>query len=255
VLTRLDHLVVLIRDLDRAIRDYENLGFVVAPGGEHADGLTRNALIPFKDGSYLELVAFVDPEDPRDNVWGWRPFLSSGGGLIDYCVASDDLRADARRLEDLRFAVNGPDDGGRRLPDGAEIRWRSARIHQDGRVLPFLIEDLTPRSSRVPAGPPADHPNGATGISRLEIATPDPEGAARTLAALIGAPSKPLRLGACALSPVAPEERWEARRRIGAAGPGPLAVGLAADVPGGEELDRRISHGVGIRLLPRVARD
>ena len=254
MLTRLDHLVVLIRDLDRAIRDYENLGFVVAPGGEHADGLTRNALIPFKDGSYLELVAFVDPEDSRDNVWGWRPFLSSGGGLIDYCVASDDLRADARRLEDLRFAVNGPDDGGRRLPDGAEIRWRSARIHQDGRVLPFLIEDLTPRSSRVPAGPPADHPNGATGISRLEIATPDPEGAARSLAALIGTPSEPLRLGACALLLAAPESDV-ARRRIDAAGPGPLAVELAADVLGGEELDRRISHGVGIRLLPRVARD
>jgi catechol 2,3-dioxygenase-like lactoylglutathione lyase family enzyme len=83
VLRSLDHLVILVRDLDRAVRGYEGLGFSVTPGGEHADGLTRNALIPFKDGSYLELVAFVDLEDPRDNVWGWRRFLSSGGGLID----------------------------------------------------------------------------------------------------------------------------------------------------------------------------
>lgn len=248
--TRLDHLVILVQDLEAAIADYGRLGFGVTPGGEHADGLTRNALVPFEDGSYLELVAFVDPDDPRDNVWGWRSFLSSGGGLIDHCAASDDLRADTRRLEDLGLEINGPDDGGRRLPDGAEIRWRSARIRQDGRVLPFLIEDLTPRSSRVPGGSAAVHPNGARGVSRLEIATPDPEGAARSLAALIGTPSEPLRLGACALLLAAPESDV-ARRRIDAAGPGPLAVGLASDAPGGEELDRRLSHGVGIRLLGR----
>ena len=111
--------------------------------------------------------------------------------------------------------------------------------------MPFLIEDLTPRSSRVPSGPAVEHQNGATGISRLEIAAPDAEGAARTLAALIGAPG--LRLGACTLSPVAPEGREEARSRIAAAGPGPLSVGLAAEAPGGE-LDRRLSHGVVIRV-------
>ena len=255
VLTRLDHLVVLVRDLDWAIGDYETLGFAVTPGGEHADGLTRNALISFKDGSYLELVAFVDPDDPRDNVWGWRPFLASGGGPIDYCAASDDLRVDVRRLEDLGFDVEGPTDGGRRLPDGAEIRWRTARIHQDGRVLPFLIEDLTPRSLRVPGGPPARHPNGAAGISRLEIAVPEAQEAAKDLAALAGTKSgsgASVRLGACELSLVAPEREDEARRRLDAAGPGPLAVGLAADVPGEvQELDRRLSHGVGIVLLRR----
>jgi len=64
--------VILSSHLDRAVSGYEGLGFVVTPGGEHADGLTRNALIPFKDGSYLELVAFVDPERPRDNVWDRR---------------------------------------------------------------------------------------------------------------------------------------------------------------------------------------
>jgi hypothetical protein len=35
--------VILVRDLDRAVRDYKGLGFTVTLGGEHADGLTRNA--------------------------------------------------------------------------------------------------------------------------------------------------------------------------------------------------------------------
>ncbi len=253
---RLDHLVILVRDLDQAVRDYEGLGFAVTPGGEHADGLTRNALIPFGDGSYLELVAFLDPEDTRDNVWGWRAFLPSGGGLIDYCATSDDLGADARGLEERGLGVEGPTDGGRRLPDGTEIRWRVARIRQDGRLLPFLIEDLTPCSARVPGGAASEHPNGATGISRLELAAESTEIAARDLAALIGAPEASEvfpRLGGCTLSPVSPGQDEEARERLDTAGPGPLAVVLATGAPGdAKELDRRLSKGVGIRLLGRT---
>ncbi len=33
--------------------------------------MTRNALVLFADGTYLELVVFVDPDDERDNVWAW----------------------------------------------------------------------------------------------------------------------------------------------------------------------------------------
>jgi len=255
VLTRLDHLVILVCDLDRAVRGYEELGFTVTPGGEHADGLTRNALITFGDDSYLELVAFLEPEAPSDNVWGWRAFLPSGGGLIDYCAASDDLRADARRLEEHGLGVDGPTDGGRRLPNGTENRWRVARIRQNGRLLPFLIEDVTPRSARVPGGPANKHPNGATGISRLEVAVADAREAARDLAALVGdPPDGSLRLGACTLFPVAPGRDEEARGRLATAGPGPLAVGLATGAPEeAKELDRRLSNGVVIRLLGRTS--
>ncbi len=260
MLTRLDHLVILVRDLDRAAADYEDLGFAVTSGGSHADGLTRNALIPFKDGSYLELVSFVDPSETRDNVWGWRRFIATGGGLIDHCAASDDLLAEVRRLGDEDFEVEGPDDGGRRLPDGEEIRWRSARIRQrGGRTLPFLIEDLTPRELRVPGAPATEHPNGATGISRLEVAVPDTRRAARSYAVLLGSrppalPEPRIQLGSCTLAMVgaASSAGEEARRRLESAGPGPLAAELAA-AEGTGELDRRLTHGARIRLeLPEA---
>ena len=121
MISGIDHLVILVEALEAAVAEYEELGFRVTPGGEHADGLTRNALVPFADGTYLELVSFVDPTDTRDNVWGWRPFLEKGGGLIDYCAASDDLAAHTRRLAAAGFEVSGPDEGGRRLPDGTEV--------------------------------------------------------------------------------------------------------------------------------------
>jgi hypothetical protein len=244
VLTRLDHLVILVRDLELASADYESLGFVVTPGGEHADGLTRNALVPFHDGTYLELVTFLDPDDPTDNVWGWRRFYPREG-LIDYCVTSNDLDAEVIRLASLGFGVVGPDDGGRRLPDGTNIRWRSARIRQEGRIFPFLIEDLTPRERRVPGGPETRHPNGAVGVSHLEISAPDKESAASELAALVDT-APPVRLGSCTLRPV--EARDEDARA-----PGPSAVELAVGGEGAlRELDPAVAHGVGLRLRARV---
>jgi catechol 2,3-dioxygenase-like lactoylglutathione lyase family enzyme len=244
VLTRLDHLVILVSDLDLAAADYERLGFAVTSGGEHADGLTRNALVPFGDGSYFELVTFLNPEDPTDNIWGWRGFLPREG-LIDYCVASDDLESDVRRLQSLGFGVDGPDDGGRRLPDGLEIRWRSARMRQEDRLLPFMIEDLTPRELRVPGGPAAEHPNGATGIARLELSAPDVEEAAASLSMLLETDTgASLQLGAGMLSPVATEKE-------DAAPPGPLAVELAGEAGISLELNPLLAHGVRIRIQSR----
>ncbi|WP_166172858.1 VOC family protein [Rubrobacter tropicus] len=243
MLTRLDHLVILVQDLDRATEDYERLGFRVIPGGEHADGLTRNALVPFGDGTYLELVAFIDPEDDQDNVWGWREFLPHEG-LIDYCAASDGLPEDVRRLRDLGFEVDGPHEGGRRLPDGRKILWRSASFAQGERVLPFMIEDLTPRETRVPTGPDTSHPNGATGIRRLEIAASDAQEATKNLAALAAVEPEHLKLGACELFPV---------DMCTEQGPGPVAVELStAPSENIGALDRSLAHGVRFTLSPEA---
>jgi hypothetical protein len=253
VISGVDHLVILVGALEAAAAGYEELGFRVTPGGEHADGLTRNALVPFADGTYLELVSFVDPTDTRDNVWGWRPFLEKGGGLVDYCVASDDLAADARRLAAAGLEVSGPEEGGRRLPDGTEIRWKSARVRQEGRMVPFLIEDLTPRSLRVPGGKATEHPNGARGIARLLLAVHEAASARASLAALAavgkheGAPEDTLRFGRHGLTLAASGD--DAERRLETSGPGPLAVELAAAKD--EDLSPDLAQGASIRMRRR----
>lgn len=248
----LDHLVVLVEELGEAVAGYEELGFQVTPGGEHADGLTRNALVPFADGTYLELVAFIDTASGQDNVWGWRPFLETGGGLVDYCVASDDLVTDARRLEEAGFGVQGPDEGGRRLPEGEEIRWKIARIRQEGRVLPFLIEDETPRASRVPTGPATEHPNGATGISRLLISARDAGKALESLAVLTDdrrARGATFRLGPHELVVVTADgSQNDVRQRLENSGSGPFAAELTVLDEGQEELDPELTQGVRLRL-------
>ncbi len=194
----LDHLVVLADDLQQAVDQYIARGFVVTPGGTHADGLTHNALIVFGDSTYLELIAFLDAADTRDNVWGWRQYGGKGGGLIDYCLVTDDLEQAVAGFKQRGLPVGNPTAGGRKRPDGMELRWRSARFWQAGRELPFLIEDITPRELRVP--PSIPHPNGVTGMHELLIAVADLPRLSRTFSTLLD----------CATPASQPHRRYDA---------------------------------------------
>lgn len=160
----LDHVVLVTRDLERAVADHRRRGFTVTPGGTHADGVTHNALVPFADGSYLELVAFRDLARGHGHRW-WK-IAADGGGFADFAVLSDDLAADVAALGDL--VVRPPLRGGRVRPDGVELKWRTAVLAPP---LPFLIEDLTPRDLRVPSGAASEHANGAAGIASLALGT------------------------------------------------------------------------------------
>jgi hypothetical protein len=163
MLKMLDHVVYVARDLTDAIKDHQRKGFTVTPGGEHAGGVTHNALVCFADGSYVEIVAFRRP-DPSHRWWSH----ATHGGFADFAVLSDDLAQDASALNGL--VMREAAEGGRTRPDGVSLGWRVAFLRAP---LPFLIEDLTPRDLRVPAGDAARHANGATGIARVVVAARD----------------------------------------------------------------------------------
>jgi hypothetical protein len=165
----LDHVVLVVLDLSAAVADHRQSGFTVTPGGEHAGGLTHNALVGFQDGSYLELIAFHDLAAARGKH-SWAPVAERGGGWADFALSSSDLRQDLAALGDL--LARPPEDGGRTRPDGVAIAWRVARLHKP---LPFLIQDVTARELRVPGGDAAKHANGATGVASIVIGATDPD--------------------------------------------------------------------------------
>ena len=166
MLRQLDHVVFVFRELQSAIDDFRRRGFTVSPGGEHADRITHNALIPFADGTYLELVGFRDLSRAATHRW-WN-VAANGGGIADFALLSDDIAADTAALADL--VKTPPKESGRITPDGVELKWRTAVLKAP---LPFIIEDLTPREFRVPSGAAADHANGAVGIALVIIGTTD----------------------------------------------------------------------------------
>jgi catechol 2,3-dioxygenase-like lactoylglutathione lyase family enzyme len=224
MLTGLDHVVIVVPDLDAAMRRYAALGFTVAPGGRHSTG-THNALIGLAAGHYIELLAFLQP-DPQHR---WAAALRHGGGLVDVCVSSDDLAQDIARFEAHGIAMEPPRSMSRTKPDGTELHWRLS-VPQ-GRVtgtVPFLIEDVTPIELRRP--PRRAHANGVTGIRSIRLATDDlpatqsllakvlPESEAGEIGASLAARSARYALGDAWLdavsprSPASPLATWLAAR-------------------------------------------
>jgi hypothetical protein len=164
MLLGIDHLVIVVNDLDRAAHDYEQLGFTVVPGGRHPVG-SHNALISFADGSYIEIIAFY--REAPDHRW-WEP-LQKGERLVDYCMQTDNLSDDTHKLRNAGVAINDPVPWSRTRPDGYELKWILSLATGSHRgVAPFLIEDVTPREERVPRQ--MIHRNGVSGIGTLTIA-------------------------------------------------------------------------------------
>jgi catechol 2,3-dioxygenase-like lactoylglutathione lyase family enzyme len=182
MLIGIDHLVILVRNLEKAVDTYRDLGFQVLQGGQHPYG-THNALVTFQDGSYLELIAFMEPEKPHDHRW-YR-FLDRPG-LVDFAIGTDDLEIELGRVRGAGVSYEGPKPGARKRPDGQQLEWRTAPPPDDrAGELPFLIDDISERTLRVPGGDAAEHANGVTGIQSLVVAVRDLDEATEEYEALL----------------------------------------------------------------------
>ena len=116
MLRGIDHLVIVVPDLGAAVKTYRDLGFTVVAGGRHPGIGTDNALIAFRDSSYLELVGFHEPRP--DHRW-WAP-LQKGGGLVDFCLQTDDLPGDTAAWRRAGVDIAEPEKRDRKRPDGKE---------------------------------------------------------------------------------------------------------------------------------------
>ena len=184
--TGIDHVAIAVSELDSAIVSYVRAGFNVVPGGKHPIG-SHNALIAFPDGSYLELIAFTKP----DSGHPWQAALENGSGIVDFCMATDDLAADIDAIRRAGAEIGDPSPLTRDRPDGYHLSWVLAipKPPYNGQ-LPFLIKDDTPRDERVPRE--RSHRNGATGIRTLAIAVDDPAITSRYYARVLGRPGAPV---------------------------------------------------------------
>jgi hypothetical protein len=186
MLTGIDHIVIAVNDLENASAGFETAGFTVTPGGSHPTG-THNALVPFADGSYLELIAIEDPDLAKGHPW----FERMGGkeGFVTFAVGADPLDYELERMASLDIAAVDRKDGARLRPDGQQLQWKSAALQTDPPVfLPFLIQDVTDRTLRVPNGAETEHENGVKGTTGVTIVTADSDAAMHPYGQIFGAP-------------------------------------------------------------------
>jgi catechol 2,3-dioxygenase-like lactoylglutathione lyase family enzyme len=177
----LDHIVILVEELEAAIADYRALGFTVQRGGTHADGATHNALVGFADGSYLEIIAFL--RRAPEHRW-WRYAEKSHQGYVDFALLPHDTGEVVRAAQARGLAYQGPIEGGRVRLDGQRLVWQTGTPPTV--ELPFLCGDVTPRALRVVEGDVRVHPNGVTGVASLSVVVRDLEASLARYAALLG---------------------------------------------------------------------
>ncbi|MEO6194800.1 MAG: VOC family protein [Thermoanaerobaculia bacterium] len=169
-LSRIDHIILGIGDLQKGIAELERLTGVRAVfGGAHPGRGTQNALISLGGEHYLEILA-PNPED--------RASLEPSEGLqaltaltpIGWAARTHDMTALERDLRSQGVEIGEIRPGGRNLPDGSRLAWKTLGFPPSASsLLPFFIE-------WDPAGahPSATSPGGCrlTGFA-LENPAPD----------------------------------------------------------------------------------
>jgi catechol 2,3-dioxygenase-like lactoylglutathione lyase family enzyme len=193
MITRFDHAVIAVSDLDRAIEAYRSLGFDVFPGGRHEHRGTHNALIRFRGADYIELLGVYDPDKAVQSGLNGRTLAEfvrgREGGLVGHCYATDDIEAEAASMRKAGLEMVGPFEMKRERPDGRTLTWRLL-VPVDvpwRRRWPFFIQWDDPDEERLCVEGVGTHPNGARTVTGLAVAVHDLEDAVSLYSALFDA--------------------------------------------------------------------
>jgi hypothetical protein len=173
----LDHLVWAARDLDEAVRLlHERSGVRAAPGGQHPDLGTHNALARLGPRTYLEVLA----PDPRLRAGTLTRQLAAlaAPALIMWAARTRDADATAVRAQAEGYGATTV-EGRRTGIDGADVRWTSVFVsrHGAGTLIPFFIAWHRARH------PAAGAPDGLR-LRSFSIETSRPESVRLVLSAL-----------------------------------------------------------------------
>jgi catechol 2,3-dioxygenase-like lactoylglutathione lyase family enzyme len=183
----LDHVIVLVRDLDDAERRLARLGFRPTPRGVHSPAMgTANATVMFGDDTYFETLAILKPTPANEAT---RAALARREGPYGIALKTDDARAAAAEFEAAGIAAGDALDFARPvdLPGGPrEALFTVARTRAGstpGAWL-FVCQHHTPEM--VWRQDYLEHPNGALGLAEVVGVAEDLDRVATAYRAMFG---------------------------------------------------------------------
>ena len=183
----IDHIIYAVQNLEDGINHFETLtGIRPKFGGQHAGKGSHNALADLGNGVYLEIIAPdpSQPEPPTARSFGLDKLTAPK--LVTWAVNTTDLEETSRQATGRGYDPGPVRDGGRKRPDGLDMKWRSSLRPEAKRgetppgdwLIPFVIEwgAETPH-------PSTSNPAGAT-LIKLEATHPEPTAIRQMLSAL-----------------------------------------------------------------------
>lgn len=263
----IDHVVLAVRDLDRAAATYERLAFTLTPRAMHEDRMgTSNRLAQFSGRNFIELLEVDRPDSlkPHD-LKGRPPFFSFGDhnrlalqereGLSMLVFASENARADLARFEAAGLDT-APFDFERQavLPDGSRATVSFSLAFAWSPEMPkvgfFSCQNRAPQYFWKPQY--QTHANGARSIAAVYLASHAPERDARFIGAMfdgeVALVADGWRVSCGAAQEVlvlAPEAIARRDRSFGLA-PEPMLAGIRLAGSGRETTPSSAAHGMFI---------
>ncbi|MET0724470.1 MAG: VOC family protein [Tardiphaga sp.] len=180
MISGLDHVVILLNDLESGVATYQVL-FARAPSWRSRSEGAATVLFTL-DNMTLELMA---PEGAGEIAGRIRAVLAAQGeGLASICFRTDDIAKMHRRLERLALKPDAiAEVEGHDLVTGASLSWKRTRAATDATrgVRQFFLElaqdrPLSPASGDAPI----------LGLDHVVVSTQDPERAAALYGARLG---------------------------------------------------------------------
>lgn len=169
----IDHVQVVVRELEMAKRTWARLGFTPTPRGRHLNRGSGNYCLMLREG-YIELIGVIDPALPTSNL---DAHLAHGPGLIGLAFGAPSGGEAAEHLAKAGLAPTGPTRLERIIErDGVDARLGFDIVNLPDGAVPgfrtFVCCHLSEKEVREPAW--LDHPNGAVATSGFVVAAADP---------------------------------------------------------------------------------
>ena len=180
MITGLDHVVILVSDIEAAVAAYQTL-FARAPSWRNGDDGAERVMFTL-DNVTLELMA---PSGDSTNADKIRNVLKEQGeGLASLCFKTNDIAKMHRRLERLTLKPEPVADAeSRDAASGATLSWKRTRAATSATrgVRMFFLELMKERPLSVRTTPAS-----ITSMDHIVVSTADPEHAAALYGARLG---------------------------------------------------------------------
>jgi catechol 2,3-dioxygenase-like lactoylglutathione lyase family enzyme len=167
-LSGIDHVVVLVRDLDRARDAYARMGFTLTPRGYHTLGSQNHCIMFARD--YIELLAVPKPHPAMQY---FSDFLARGDGLGAIALASGNAAAARAELKGSGIGAEAPLDFSRPV-EGGEAKFRIVQLPSEATpgCRTFICQHFTRELVWRPQF--QSHALGATALAGLAVSTEEP---------------------------------------------------------------------------------